>query len=156
MSYMTISSQEKHHFSIFSYFHAHPTTLLLKILGGPMPSPHLKFLGGPSPPSPPRSPPLLLLLLLLWPLLPTPSSLYILDFSYFPSTPASEFSSCLIILYSSFSLDAYSLLFPILPPHSVLLLLPRSSWLIPGLTFPDFDLAPKRNEKFGYCGLDLV
>src|SRR6218665_3043490 len=30
---------------------AHPTTLLLKILGGPMhgPSPHLKFLGGPSP-----------------------------------------------------------------------------------------------------------
>jgi len=24
------------------------------------------------------------------------------------------------------------------------------------LTFPDFDLAPKRNEKFGYCGLDLV
>src|SRR6218665_2314295 len=30
---------------------------------------------------------------------------------------------------------------------------PRS---LPGLTFPDFDLAPKRNEKFGYCGLDLV
>ena len=27
---------------------------------------------------------------------------------------------------------------------------------LPGLTFPDFDLAPKRNEKFGYCGLDLV
>jgi len=26
----------------------------------------------------------------------------------------------------------------------------------PGLTFPDFDLAPKRNERFGYCGLDLV
>jgi len=25
-----------------------------------------------------------------------------------------------------------------------------------GLTFPDFDLAPKRNEKFGYRGLDLV
>ena len=25
-----------------------------------------------------------------------------------------------------------------------------------GLTFPDFDLAPKQNEKFGYCGLDLV
>jgi len=24
------------------------------------------------------------------------------------------------------------------------------------LTFPDFDLASKRNEKFGYCGLDLV
>src|SRR6218665_156796 len=34
-----------------SYFRAHPTTLLLKILGGQMqgPSPHLKFLGGPSP-----------------------------------------------------------------------------------------------------------
>src|SRR6218665_821296 len=59
MSYMTISSQENHHFSLCSYFHAHPTTLLLKILGGPMhgSSPHLKFLGGPSP-SPPRSPPL--------------------------------------------------------------------------------------------------
>src|SRR6218665_2269709 len=27
---------------------------------------------------------------------------------------------------------------------------------LPGLTFPDFDLAPKRNKKFGYCGLDLV
>jgi len=24
------------------------------------------------------------------------------------------------------------------------------------LPFPDFDLAPKRNKKFGYCGLDLV
>src|SRR6218665_3353358 len=61
MSYMTIFSQEKHHFSLCSYFHAHPTTLLLKILGGPMhgPSPHLKFWGGPSPPDPPRSPPLL-------------------------------------------------------------------------------------------------
>src|SRR6218665_740905 len=59
MSYMTISSQENHHFSLCSYFHAHPTTLLLKILGGPMhvPSPHLKFWGD-RPPSPPRSPPL--------------------------------------------------------------------------------------------------
>ena len=27
---------------------------------------------------------------------------------------------------------------------------------LPGLTFPDFDLAPKRNEKFGYCALDMV
>src|SRR6218665_603670 len=54
MSYMTIFSQEKHHFSLCSYFHAHPTTLLLKILGGPMhgPSPHLKFWRG-DPPSPP-------------------------------------------------------------------------------------------------------
>src|SRR6218665_1781709 len=26
----------------------------------------------------------------------------------------------------------------------------------PGLTFPDFDLTPKRNEKFGYCGLEMV
>src|SRR6218665_1448431 len=34
MSYMTISSQEKHNFSLCSCFHAHPTTLLLKILGG--------------------------------------------------------------------------------------------------------------------------
>jgi len=25
-----------------------------------------------------------------------------------------------------------------------------------GLTFPDFDLATKRNEKCGYCELDLV
>src|SRR6218665_4012289 len=33
MSYVTISSQENHHFSLCSYFHAHPTTLLLKILG---------------------------------------------------------------------------------------------------------------------------
>src|SRR6218665_46316 len=59
MSYMTISSQENHNFSLCSYFHAHPTTLLLKILGGPMhgPSPHLKFWGD-RPPSPPRSPPL--------------------------------------------------------------------------------------------------
>src|SRR6218665_1133624 len=59
MSYMTISSQENYHFSLCSYFHAHPTTLLLKILGEPMrgPSPHLKFFGG-RPPFPSRSPPL--------------------------------------------------------------------------------------------------
>src|SRR6218665_247102 len=58
MSYMTIFSQEKHHFSLCSYFHAHPTTLLLKILGGPMhgPSPTSNF-GGPVPL---RSPPLLI------------------------------------------------------------------------------------------------
>src|SRR6218665_2322740 len=61
MSYMTISSQEKHNFSLCSCFHAHPTTLLLKILGGPMHgrSPHLKFWGDRPPPVPPRSPPLL-------------------------------------------------------------------------------------------------
>src|SRR6218665_920404 len=67
MSYMTISSQEKHHFSLFSYFHAHPTTLLLKILGGTkawaVPPPQI--LGGTVPSSPPRSPPLLLPLLVL-------------------------------------------------------------------------------------------
>src|SRR6218665_320251 len=62
MSYITISSQEKHNFSLCSCFHAHPTTLLLKILGGPMHgrSPHLKF-GGAVPPVPPRSPPLYVL-----------------------------------------------------------------------------------------------
>jgi len=32
----------------------------------------------------------------------------------------------------------------------------RSPRCLPGLIFPDFDLTPKRNEKFGYCGLDLV
>src|SRR6218665_872396 len=58
---MTISSQEKqekHNFSLCSCFHAHPTTLLLKILGGPMHgrSPTSNF--GGRPPSPPRSPPL--------------------------------------------------------------------------------------------------
>src|SRR6218665_2343785 len=40
-------------FFLFSYFRAHPTTLLLKILGGRMhgPSPHLKLWGtSPSPP----------------------------------------------------------------------------------------------------------
>src|SRR6218665_2316495 len=54
MSYMTISSQENHHFSLCSYFHAHPTTLLLKILGGTnawaVPPPQI--FGGPSPQSP--------------------------------------------------------------------------------------------------------
>src|SRR6218665_2206968 len=61
MSYMTISSQENHHFSLCSYFHAHPTTLLIKILGGPMhgPSPQPQiFFGGTVPPVPPRSLPL--------------------------------------------------------------------------------------------------
>src|SRR6218665_2605817 len=60
MSYMTISSQEKHNFSLCSCFHAHPTTLLLKILGvtNAWAVPHLKFWGGPSPPVSPRSPPL--------------------------------------------------------------------------------------------------
>ena len=55
MSYMTISSQEKHNFSLSSCFHAHSTTLLLKILGGPMHgrSPHLKFGGGDRPPQSP-------------------------------------------------------------------------------------------------------
>src|SRR6218665_875239 len=62
MSYMTISSQENHHFSLCSYLHAHPTTLLFKIVGGTnaWAVPHLKLfwggrrplkivLGGPSP-----------------------------------------------------------------------------------------------------------
>src|SRR6218665_2851228 len=59
LNVVTISSQKNHHFSLFSYFHPHPTTLLLKMLGGPMhgPSPHLKF-GGTVSPVPPRSPPL--------------------------------------------------------------------------------------------------
>src|SRR6218665_3239500 len=59
MSYMTISSQENHNFSLCSYFHAHPTTLLLKIWGEPMhgPSPTSNF-GGTVPPVPPRSQPL--------------------------------------------------------------------------------------------------
>src|SRR6218665_6746 len=53
MSYMTLSSQEKHLFLLCSYFHAHPTTLLLKILGGTnaWASPP-QILGGPSPESP--------------------------------------------------------------------------------------------------------
>src|SRR6218665_1176737 len=51
----------KTQFSLCSCFHAHPTTLLLIILGGPMHgrSPHLNFWGD-RPPSPPRSPPLFL------------------------------------------------------------------------------------------------
>src|SRR6218665_869607 len=59
MSYMTLSSQEKHFLLFCSYFRAHPTTLLLKILGGRMHglSPHLKFWGI-VPPVSPRSPPL--------------------------------------------------------------------------------------------------
>src|SRR6218665_2391878 len=59
---MTIFSQEKHHFSLCSYFHAHPTTLLLKILGGTnaWAVPPTSNFGGDRPPqSPPRSPPLL-------------------------------------------------------------------------------------------------
>ena len=53
MSYMSLSSQEKHLFLLFSYFPAHPTTLLLKILGGRMhgPSPTSNF-GGTVPPVP--------------------------------------------------------------------------------------------------------
>src|SRR6218665_3611572 len=49
----------KTQFSLCSCFHAHPTTLLLKILGGPMHgrSPTSNFWGD-RPPSPPRSPPL--------------------------------------------------------------------------------------------------
>src|SRR6218665_1340086 len=61
MSYMNISSQENHNFSLCAYFHAHPTTLLLKILGGDQCMgcpPHLKFWGDRPPPVPPRSPPL--------------------------------------------------------------------------------------------------
>src|SRR6218665_1795603 len=63
MSYMTLSSQEKalqkkfldgtYFFLLCSIFRAHPTTLLLKILGGPMhgPSPTSNF-GGTVPHSP--------------------------------------------------------------------------------------------------------
>src|SRR6218665_3454844 len=59
---MTISSQENHHFSLCSYFHAHPTTLLLKILGGDqcMGRPPTSNFGEDRPPSPPRSPPLII------------------------------------------------------------------------------------------------
>src|SRR6218665_2325976 len=54
MSYMTISSQENHNFSLCSFFHAHPTTLLLKILGrtNAWAVPPPQILGGPSPQSP--------------------------------------------------------------------------------------------------------
>src|SRR6218665_1142746 len=62
MSYMSISSQENHHFSLCSYFHAHPTTLLLKILGywgdQCMGRPPTSNFGGTVPP---RSPPLITL-----------------------------------------------------------------------------------------------
>src|SRR6218665_1573245 len=61
--YMTISSQEKHNFSLCSCFHAHLTTLLLKILGGTnaWAVPPTSNFGGDRPPqSPPRSPPLLM------------------------------------------------------------------------------------------------
>ena len=50
----TTIAKKKHLFLLCSYFRAHPTTLLLKILWhlhGP--SPHLKFWGRPSPQSPP-------------------------------------------------------------------------------------------------------
>src|SRR6218665_2305804 len=53
MSYMTISSQENHHFSLCSYFHAHPTTLLLKILRDQcMGCPSTSNFGGTVPPVP--------------------------------------------------------------------------------------------------------
>jgi len=39
------------------------------------------------------------------------------------------------------------------PPSPTPTIAPRC---LLGLTFPDFDLALKRNEKFGYGGLDLV
>src|SRR6218665_3538716 len=39
------------------------------------------------------------------------------------------------------------------PPQPVTTVAPRC---LLGLTFSSFDLAPNRNEKFGYCGLDLV
>ena len=66
---MTLSSQENTLFqkkSLYdtffyscSYFRAHPTTLLLKILGGGcMGHPPPQILGGTVPPVPPRSPPL--------------------------------------------------------------------------------------------------
>src|SRR6218665_2582982 len=56
MSYMTLSSQEKHLCLLCSYFTAHSTTLLLRILGGRMhgPSPHLKFFRGTVPPQSPQ------------------------------------------------------------------------------------------------------
>src|SRR6218665_2110098 len=60
MSYYDHFLTRKTQFSLCSCFQAHPTTLLLKILGGPMHgrSPHLKFWGDRPPQSPPRSPPL--------------------------------------------------------------------------------------------------
>ena len=44
------------------------------------------------------------------------------------------------------------------PPHvrNHHRLQPYSPKLSLRLDFPDFDLTPKHNEKFGYCGLDLV
>src|SRR6218665_3239130 len=47
MSYMTISSQENNHFSLCSYFHAHPTTLYFSKYWGTdaWAVPHLKFSG---------------------------------------------------------------------------------------------------------------
>src|SRR6218665_115736 len=45
-------------FLLCSYFRAHPTTLLPKILGGRMHGPSPPQIWGERPPSPPRSPPL--------------------------------------------------------------------------------------------------
>src|SRR6218665_1078651 len=60
MSYMTLSSQEKHLFLLCSYFRVHPTKLLLKILGGTdaCAVPPTSNFGGAVPPVLPRSPPL--------------------------------------------------------------------------------------------------
>src|SRR6218665_145033 len=44
MSCMTLSSQQNHLFLLFSYFRAHPTTLVLKILGGQMNGPRFPLL----------------------------------------------------------------------------------------------------------------
>src|SRR6218665_1687277 len=88
MSYMTISSQENHHFSLRSYLHAHPTTLLLKALGGPMhgPSPTSNFWGA----VPPRSPPLVLRIFMTASFLqPSPSSICVTDRTLFDNTARS-------------------------------------------------------------------
>src|SRR6218665_686313 len=54
MLYMTLSSQEKYPFLLGSYFQAHPTTLLLKILGrtNAWAVPPPQILGGTVPPVP--------------------------------------------------------------------------------------------------------
>src|SRR6218665_2188925 len=90
---------------------------------------------------------------------PPPPPLAYLSSSYCSSsTPhtcsSSSLSSCVSSSFSC-SYPGYTPAPPHVRHHHRLqpAIAPRC---LPGLTFPDFDLAPKRNEKFGYCGLDLL
>ena len=86
------------------------------------------------------------------------------QFAHPPISPLNSTSPPLALSSSAFHSRLKTELFKISypdstpAPHTTTIITDchRSTMLSPRLNLPDFDLAPKRTEEFGYCGFDLI